>query len=214
MRVYLGDPGNATWLSADRSARVRDTLAISGEILKTSLAREQVYWAPDADGMRWTGYLAEVTQTHPHLAGDQAEQREWRAESCERHSIGGKRRCTFHPPLQRLTSVAAGLLIVLLLAGCASAAPTPAAPTPTDDAVMPAPSTPEPAPTAKATQTEEPAPTDAPTLTPTIPPTRNETSTCGHCAAVANNGANGDADITTAFAHVSSTSITRPRYRH
>ena len=39
---------------------MRDTLAISGEILKTSLAREQVYWAPDADGVRWTGYLAEV----------------------------------------------------------------------------------------------------------------------------------------------------------
>ncbi len=58
--IYLGDPGNATWLSAAKPARVRDTLAISGEILKTSLAREPVYWAPGADGVRWTGYLAEV----------------------------------------------------------------------------------------------------------------------------------------------------------
>ena len=59
-QVYLGDPGNATWLSAGKPARLRDTLAISGKILRTSLAGERVYWAPDADGVRWTGYLAEV----------------------------------------------------------------------------------------------------------------------------------------------------------
>ncbi len=68
--------------------------------------------------------------------------------------------------------VAAGFLIVLLLAGCTSVAPTPAAPTPAEAAVAPATAAPEPSPTVKATQTEEVAPTDAPTLTPTaLPPT-------------------------------------------
>jgi len=59
-RIYLGDPGNSAWLSTDKPARLRDTLAISTEIFRTSLTDGQVFWLREAEPGRWTGYLAEM----------------------------------------------------------------------------------------------------------------------------------------------------------
>ena len=57
-QVYLGDPGDETWLGAGRWGRLRSTWQVTWDILRAVTARKRVYWIFDKKTARWSGMSA------------------------------------------------------------------------------------------------------------------------------------------------------------
>jgi len=72
VKVYLGDPANNRWLKDNRSEKLAGTLSISANIISTSLTSKSVYWIPESEENRWSGYsaflLKKLLSPHKHAS--------------------------------------------------------------------------------------------------------------------------------------------------
>ncbi len=58
VKIYLGDPGNSSWLKRKKTERLVNTLSISVDVIKAIVSKDFVYWIPDKNGLEWSGYCS------------------------------------------------------------------------------------------------------------------------------------------------------------
>ena len=58
VKIYLGDPGYNEWLNEKTTEKIIDTLSISADILKATVSDNSVYWIPEKEDGKWSGYCA------------------------------------------------------------------------------------------------------------------------------------------------------------